>query len=449
MTDMMLVMKKLFQLIRLSAGLRQSFQLIGGSLFAGVFSAIAFIMISRHLGPTLFAEFTVGYSLMMIISKIQGLGLNVALQKIAGPYFQYPDVNQRLSKLFRVANRINGLIVIGSTILGAILAWPISNLLHFPHPEILFGSFVFASVTMLFDYSTAILQIMHRFSGSVVMLVLQALAKLTVALVIKFLGAESVPLLFSLFYGVPILSVGLLPKFMSKEIHLWPMARDRELEAKLWRIMRHSVILVATIGVIDYLDVLFVQKFTTPFQTGIYGGIVELNTVITTIAYALAAVLNARVARYHHVSHLQSFMKKSMAIWLVVIGGFILYLPFSQLMIELTIGHQYLSGASYLPWMILSGCLLTLSVPFAALFYSFDHPRYFSLSGLGQMLITIIGGLVFIPRFGLAGAVGVKVMTRLFLLLFTLGFALIAYQQKKSRELTSASSTQMSASNQF
>jgi len=74
-------MKKLIRLLVLSPGLRQSFLLIGGSLFAGVFSAIALILISRHLGPVLFAEFTVGYSLLVIITRIQGLGLNVALQK--------------------------------------------------------------------------------------------------------------------------------------------------------------------------------------------------------------------------------------------------------------------------------------------------------------------------------------------------------------------------------
>jgi len=174
-----------------------------------------------------------------------------------------------------------------------------------------------------------------------------------------------------------------------------------------------------------------VQRFTTPFQTGIYGGMAEITTAVSLIAYSLASVLNARVARYHQLKELKSFITKSMVVVFGALFAFLIYLPFTHLAIQISLGQQYIAGEKYLPILIFAGVLLIISVPFSALFYSFDHPRYFSLSGIGQILITLIGGLIFIPRFGLTGAVWVKVATRLFLLLFTIGYAIYAYRQRK------------------
>ncbi len=426
-------MKKIAHLIFNSPGLRQSLLLVGGSLFAGVFTAVALILISRHLGPVLFAEFTVGYSLMVIITKIQSLGLNVAIQKIAGPYFHQSNWQKNVSKLIQVSSRINALIIIFSLVTGLVVAIPLSNLLHFSNPYILFGSFLFASVIMVFEYGTAVLQMIHQFGDSVIMLVFQAILKLLVAFSFQLLGADSVTTLFYFFYAVPLLSMGVFFKALPKEIKILPLSHDPALEHQLWRIMKHSVILVATVGIIDYLDILFVQRYTTPFETGIYGGLAQLTTAVTLVAYSLAAVLNARVARYHHLAQLNSFLKKSMVIVIAAALGFLIYLPLTHLSLLVTIGTQYASGEKYLPLLMLSGFMLIASVPFSALFYSLDHPRYFSLSGLGQILITVIGGVTFIPLFGLAGAAWVKVVTRLFLLIFSIIYAAYAYQQKKKK----------------
>ncbi len=436
---MMERVKKLIRLALSSSGLRQSLILVGGSLFAGVFTAVALIMISRHLGPVLFAEFTVGYSLMVIITKIQSLGLNVALQKIAGPYFHESNWEKKVSHLIHVSSRMNMFIMMSSTLLGAIVAIPLANLLHFPHPIILFGSFLFASVIMLFEYGTTILQMIHIFSASVLMLVAQAALKLGVALSVQFLGIDSVTFLFYCFYAVPLLSFPVFFAALPKQVTVLKLTHDPEVEGKLWRIMKHSVILVGTVGIIDYLDILFVQKYTTPFETGIYGGLAQLTTAVTLVAYSLSAVLDARVARYHKLTELHSFLKKSMVIVLGAVFGFIVYYPLTHLSLQITVGSQYFAGEPFLPWLMLSGFLLIASVPFSALFYSLDHPRYFSLSGLGQILITVIGGVVFIPLFGLAGAVWVKVLTRLFLLLFSIGFAIYALRKRNRDELAKVS----------
>ncbi len=424
-------MKKLIKSVLMSPGLRQSIVLIGGTILASGISAIALILVSRKLGPTLFAEFTVGYSLLAILAKVQSLGLSVAMQKIAGKYFHHPEWENKLSTLLQVGTRINILIILGSTLIGLIIAVPFAKLLHFPSSTIILGSFLFASVTMLFDYVTTVLQIIHKFTQTVLLFFIQSISKFILTLAIIFTHFNSVTGLFYLFYGIPALAVCFSPKFLPPKVKIWPPKNDPEIQTQLWQVMRHSIILTATVGIIEYLDILFVQRYTTQFQTGLYGGLLELGNAITLVGFSLAAVLNARVARYHQITELNSFIKKGVGIFCLTIIGFILYLPFNHLSIQLTIGSQYLPGEAYLPWLMLSGFILIMSVPFAALFYSFDQPRYFSISGIGQILITIIGGFIFIPKYGINGAIWVKLTSRAFLLIFTLGFAYFAYQQKK------------------
>ena len=194
------MIKKILQ----SAGLRQSIILSGGNLFAALFSAAALILISRRLEPALFGEFTVGYSLMIILVRIQGIGLTAAIQKIAGHYFQESDWAKKLSHLLQVTTRYSALVAGLFLILGVAFSWLIAGLLHVSSPYIIMGSFLFATVTFIFEYIANILQVVHSFTQSVWMMVLQSVLKLGVAIVIFFGQIHNVLVTFSAFYLTPI-----------------------------------------------------------------------------------------------------------------------------------------------------------------------------------------------------------------------------------------------------
>ena len=420
------MIKKIFR----SVGLRQTLLLSGGNLGASFFSAAALILISRILSPSLFGEFTVGYSLIIIIYKIQGIGLNAAIQRVAGKIFHENTWKKKFSQLLQVGMSYNIFLFLLFLVGGILISYPLSLLLHIESPFIIFGAFLAASVTVFFEYFTNIYQTLHKFSMSVTMMWLQSLLKLSVALSIFFLKIENVILLFYLFYLVPIFSIIYGWQRLPQALHIFPPKRDRVVESELSHVLKNTAISMATLGLIEYLDILFVKHYTTPFSTGIYGGIPQLGSAVSLVGYSIAAVLNARVARYHSKSDLDQYIKKASVFLLVALSGFIFYLPLARLSILGTIGPHYIAGLPYISLLMASSFLFIATVPFIALFYSFGSATYFSVSGILQLCIVLIGGVTLIPHFGLAGAVWLKVISKAFLFLFTIIWAYSAYKKK-------------------
>ena len=66
---------------KLPAGVKDSALMTGGSTAATGLSAVAGILISSILGPVGFGEFSVGFSLMFILSKLNDMGLLAAQLK--------------------------------------------------------------------------------------------------------------------------------------------------------------------------------------------------------------------------------------------------------------------------------------------------------------------------------------------------------------------------------
>jgi len=79
--------------------------------------------------------------------------------------------------------------------------------------------------------------------------------------------------------------------------------------------------------------------------------------------------------------------------------------------------------------LLISTAILTATTPFVALFYVFDYPRYFAISGTLTALTLITADLIFIPAFGLIGAGWARVITRTVVILYTLTTAYHEYQK--------------------
>ena len=72
-------MKQKLKIIFSSQGLLQSLKTLIGSTFATGISAISLMIYSRVLGPEKFGEFSVGFALVMILTRINDIGFNNAI----------------------------------------------------------------------------------------------------------------------------------------------------------------------------------------------------------------------------------------------------------------------------------------------------------------------------------------------------------------------------------
>jgi O-antigen/teichoic acid export membrane protein len=183
---------------------------------------------------------------------------------------------------------------------------------------------------------------------------------------------------------------------------------------------KHAAVGLIAAGVIENIDILFVQGFLNTYEAGLLGGVSRIALLINLMAYSLGTVLNPRVAKYRSYQHLYSYIKKAWFVAAASLMGYLIYLPFSNLTVYYTIGPDYLVGVGVLNILMAAAFLSIAVMPFVALFFSFNNPWYFSVSGILQLVIVLAGNLIFVPIYGLEAAAWTRLVARVALFSLTI-----------------------------
>jgi O-antigen/teichoic acid export membrane protein len=420
-------MRKLLSSFLTSEGLRQSFITIVGNTFATGLSAVALILISRLLGPVQFGEFSVGFAIIMILNKLNDAGLNAANLKFGA---QLAESKEAVNRVFSYTLKIKLVLSVIIIAIGLLVSPWLVALLHFSQPQIIYLAFILSVASTWYEQLLSMLQAVHRFTQAVVVNALQSGTKLIGILLLYFLHfGQSMPI-FVLYMLAPLVPILFSWKLLPQWVKLTPTKNLKKESHFVWQLARHSAIGFIAAGLIENLDVLFVQKYLSSYETGLLSGVSRIAMMLLLVAYSLGNVLYPRVAKYQEKAHVQNYLKKASMLALLSIGGFIAFLPFAHLVVLLTIGPEYLPGAFILNILAAASFLTIATVPFLALFYSFKADWYFSVSGLIQLAITVVGNIVFVPRYGLEASAWTRLTSRLFLFFFTFGLALWLYREK-------------------
>ena len=419
-----------FKSLLSSTGLRQSaFSLVGNTAATGI-SAISLMFISRLLGPEKFGEFSVGFALVLILLRVNDFGLNATIQKFVGERPDKKDILDINSYTLRL-KFITTIIIL----ILAVLTTPfLADVLNFPNQNLLLFSILFGIWTVYYEQLQSMLQALHLFGQAIVINVIQATIKLLAALSFYFFSIESTVVILNTYMfapAVPLLfSKKLLPSWFSFKFSV----PTPEMKTKVLSMAKHTSVAFISAGIIENIDILFVQRYLNFYETGLLGGVSRIALLFSLIAYSLGNVLNPRVSRYKTKKDVGSYIKKAFLVLVACIVGFVAFIPFGKLAVLVTVGPEYLPGIDILYILTAASFLAIASIPFLALFYTFEASWYFSVSGILQLLIMIIGNAVFVPIYGLEAAAWTRLVTRLFLFVFTFGVALYLYRKKYARE---------------
>ena len=115
------------------------------------------------MGPTQFGYFSVGFALLLMLVKVNDLGSTFVLQRYAAQAQDKAEANKIFSYTLKL-KLILSLVIFG---LGIFLAEPLSSLLNFRYPVLIFLAFALSAVTMLYEHLQAMLQSLHCFYQSV------------------------------------------------------------------------------------------------------------------------------------------------------------------------------------------------------------------------------------------------------------------------------------------
>lgn len=412
--------------LRQSEGLKHSALTIFSYSFASAFSALAIILISRLLGPVDFADFSVAFSLSLILNRLNDFGFSIVIQKIVGGEWRRPKINAYLSLVLKYRLVISLVLLL----VGLLFAESIATYLQIANPWLIPLTFLSSLPVSYFEISQVTLQSLAKFKLAAYNYLLPSVLKFLMALTVYLLKIENVPLILSLymFSCLPGLVVAewLKPRWIKYQL---AQVFKKE-QTKIFSLLKHSAFALIASGIIDNIDIIFAKHYLSSYEAGLLAGVSRIAMLLYVVAYSLATVLNPRVTAYHRQKDFSAFLKKAWAITALAVLGFFVSLPFAPILVKWTIGTQYLAGMDSLIVLLAVGFLSIIIVPFSATFYAFRSNRYFSLSAFLQLAIMLVGNFVFVPQLGLAASVYTRLAARVALLLLTWAMLWWSYKRE-------------------
>lgn len=419
-------LKSALQILKRSEGLRTTLLNTIGNAATTSFSALAMMIITRALGPEKFGEFSVGFALVLILVRLNDFGLNTSVIKYASAA-KNDDERNFIYSITLKYKKIFSLICI---ILGIVFFKQISQFFSLREPLVILAACTVGLATAYYEHLLVTLQSLHTFSKAVLINGIQAGSKLLFSASLMFFGVQNILIFFITYIMAPVIPVLFSKYILPSSTHFSFTKEYPPLRAKVIALARHSSLALVCAGIIENIDVLFLQRYLTAYETGLFSGVSRIALLFSLVAYSVGDVLNTRVARYQKKSDFISYFKKTALLAVATVGGFLIFLPFASDVIRFTIGAEYQSGTSILLILVASSFITILVMPFIALFYSLNANWYFSVSGIIQLFIILVGNYFFVPLYGLEAAALTRLFARLFLLIFTLIVGILIFKKK-------------------
>ncbi len=395
-----------------------------GNFIGMLASAIALIIYSRFMGPAEFGIFSVAFAFMQIVVRIADFGTNMAAERTIARAYDHPSRRDGLIQTTLWLKTISYLIIF--ILMWNLAPWITLDLLHINNIGLIRSAVLLSSGTIIFEYATLVFQATHRFDLVARITIAQGLGKLIFSLLLIWQGMLN-SFLGLLIYGI-LPGVGALLGFVKKPLSSFSLPPRWRIQLKqILSVAKWTAVAALAITVADNLDILMVQSLMSSYDVGLWSGVVRLATFANLVGWSIGSVLNVRVARYDRIDHLREYLRKAWKLSLAVFLGILIFIPLAGFAIHYSIGSSYIGATIPLQILLVSIAISSATVPYIALFYVFDSPQYYALSGILQTVLLILGDLYFIPLYGLVGSAWVRVAVRLALFIFTLYYAKRSY----------------------
>jgi len=129
-----------------SKGIRQSALTIIGNLIGTSIAAIAIILLIRILGPEKYAEFSVGFAIVLMLTRLNDLGLNPTIVKFSSEV----KANSEKNFIYNYALKYKLLASTIIMLLGVFSYKSIAEILKLNEPLIILLSFSFGLATVYY-----------------------------------------------------------------------------------------------------------------------------------------------------------------------------------------------------------------------------------------------------------------------------------------------------------
>lgn len=389
-----------------------SVQLIG-KIFAVLIGLISVAILTRTLGTDAFGEYTTAITYLQMFGIVVDFGLTLTLIVMISK----PGIDEE-----RIVGNFFGLRLVSGFVMFSlapitVLAFPWTSTIQ---TAVLVGAlayFLMGGASMLVGvfqrhesmWRAALAELINR----AILLALVILFALTspgvVEMVFASVLANAVWLILMVQFATPFVKIRPLfewPQWMFILVHSWPIA-------------------VSIIFNLLYLkgDILFLAYFRDQTEVGLYGAayrIVDVMTVLPTMLMglvlpSLVAMWNTGRAQEFRARVARIFDVFALVVVPVVVGA---QLTSTELM-ALIAGNDFASAGPILSWLILALVGVFLGTLYGHLVVAINKQRIMTWGYVLVAIVSIVGYLLYIPAYGMWGAVGVTLVSEALIALIT------------------------------
>jgi O-antigen/teichoic acid export membrane protein len=379
------------------------YAVFAGNTFSAIFSFIFTIIFARNLSLSEIGLYSSLISILMFLVDISDFGLSISIPLVL------PSLKKELSqqnKNIRAAFHLQ--IVIAFILIGIFLVGiPKIRSIIF-HNEVSQGVLILLGVGIVLNIFTGFIQIilssLQQFVKVSLLAALLSFFRLVFFLIFISLSYLSLTQMMwvHILQLISVISIGSV--FLNRKFSLFPI--EKKIVRDIFRISLPAGVGRILAVMASRLDVIFIVSLAGSVEAGIYSLGGKIISFYPLILGSFTTVIGPRISSEEDFSRVKLLIIKIFLICLLFVAATILLVIISPYVLFLMYGQK---GSMVIPMfrlLLISQIFYILSIPLTSYcIYYLKKTIITSIIGVIQLLAIVIGGIVFIPRYGaIAGA---------------------------------------------
>jgi O-antigen/teichoic acid export membrane protein len=382
-----------------------------GNVGSRFLNMVSFIFLARWLGPGEFGNFSIVYSLMMLLGQLPS-GLDLAFIR----HYSRGDVSEK--KIYKEAHVFLKLIFFTTLI---IVAMPASSFLagkFFNNPDLSFPinlSFWGAGFYILFMNLPSYFQARESFLKLASSLFLYNLFILCAIFSLHFIQESTgyleyflVVVAGTLFFTLMAIYFLLKPSLVKKSGGiklLWERAKS------IFHFGKWILVAGGMYVLFQRIDLLLLAHFTPPEVVGTYSVAVKGSAIFAIFMTSFATITFPRACKITSRENFVDYISRSTKLIVLLISLNLLMILFSRQLILIIFGATYLQSAQILRVLLLAAIPLLLTIPLSNLFYTANRPKLVAWLNAVELLAAVPLCYILIPKYSAMGAAVALLLT--------------------------------------
>lgn len=387
--------------------LHQTGYVATGSLINGLSLFALNIVLARALNQELFGIFSISVLVLLTIAELSDFGLNLGLLRFA-PYYLATDQLDKLKQLIKTIWRWRVSLTAVLTIGGLIFAYPLAKYLFNQielAPYLAFASLGVGGVILL-GFLATYLQAKQRFFYHASLQSLKGFLRLLLVVIFMVLGVKNLFVYLSAYIFVPwilfLANYRVFPeKFRSVEI-------PEDVKQKLHSQLAHFSFWLTISSLISIfasrIDQIMISRLLGLKEVAIFTVAWQLIQFFPVIYGSITSVLMPKISSLKTKSELAVFIKRTFKWVFVGTIGIAIFVYPSQYLINFLFGQKYVEAMPIYIILAYGYLLNVLAIPFSLVISVFNKTELATISSVLQLVINLVGNIVFIPLYGIMGA---------------------------------------------